>query len=226
MVKIKNVNVCNLQKSVLRSGLPMSTGEPEDLKFNERVKIASKLGSVKTGTGHDNYLKGIIVNFDIKYPEYFSPQLQRYSWIDIVSSQSKMHRLTKMDVDKSVNKYVDQVVIDNLNEWIEIYNNFPKDKNYASRDFDEIVYVPRYIQTLPEGYDRSFTWYTKYEVFMKIISNCPLGFEKWMNISTNYLQLKTILQQRENHGLEEDWREFCNFIKKLPMFKELVFGKA
>ena len=59
---------------------------------------------------------------------------------------------------------------------------------------------------------------------MKCISNCPLGLELWMGITTNYLQLKTIYQQRKNHKLKEDWGVFCDMIEKLPM-SELITGE-
>ncbi|MCP4254995.1 MAG: hypothetical protein GY775_16635 [Candidatus Scalindua sp.] len=100
MLDIKNVKVYGLEESIVRSGYPMQVGEPEDLPiekfFRQEVKAYSrckKLGSSKHGSGHDNFLKGVIVQFDLKYPQYFTPQLQRYSWIDIISSQSKMHKL-------------------------------------------------------------------------------------------------------------------------------------
>jgi hypothetical protein len=47
-----------------------------------------------------------------------------------------------------------------------------------------------------------------------------MGFELWMGISTNYLQLKTIYNQRKHHKLE-DWKIFCNWIESLPM-NELI----
>ena len=44
-----------------------------------------------------------------------------------------------------------------------------------------------------------------------------------MAFTTNYLQLKTIYQQRKNHRLEE-WDTFCEFIKWLPR-DELITGE-
>ena len=90
-MKIKNVKVAFLNEAICRSGYPYQTGEPEDLDdefiINNDLKRAIKLAKVPSGTGHDNFLKGIIVQFDLQYPEYFSPQLQRYNWIDIISSK-------------------------------------------------------------------------------------------------------------------------------------------
>ena len=61
----------------------------------------------------------------------------------------------------------------------------------------------------------------KEEMYMYVLSNCPLAYELWMGISTNYLQLKTIRQQRRTHKLRE-WREFCKWIDTLPYFQELT----
>jgi hypothetical protein len=49
-----------------------------------------------------------------------------------------------------------------------------------------------------------------------------MGFELWMGISTNYLQLKTIYNQRKAHKLE-DWKYFCNWIESLPL-KDLIIS--
>ena len=116
-MKIKNVKVAFLEESIIRSGYPMQTVEPGDIYevdsslldfLDERNHArAKKLAKTPVGSGHNNFLKGIIVQFDLQYPEYFSPQLQRYHWIDIISSQSKMHKIASLkDITDSCNKYV------------------------------------------------------------------------------------------------------------------------
>ena len=63
----------------------------------------------------------------------------------------------------------------------------------------------------------------KYFYFMKTLSNLPLGYELSMTVTTNYLQLKTIFNQRKNHKLKEDWIEgFCKWCLTLPRFSELT----
>jgi hypothetical protein len=52
--------------------------------------------------------------------------------------------------------------------------------------------------------------------------SCPMGLELTARIATNYLQLKTIYNQRKKHKLKE-WRDFCRWIKTLPM-SELIFN--
>lgn len=188
MTEIKNIEVYGLEESIKRSGLPMRTGEPNvkpnKLKDYDRAR---KLASARAGSGHDNFLKGIIVQFDLKYPQYFTPQLQRYHWVDIISSQSKMHCLAKGEF--TYNKYVSNEAIDYANKLTDVYNKNPT-----------------------------------YENFMTALSNCPMGLELYMGVTTNYLQLKTIYKQRRNHKLKEDWGAFCDMVENLPM-SELIIGE-
>lgn len=243
-MQIKNVQVFGLESSIIRSGYPHQICEPTSYtemgvkqvdmslipkevldkgseevfnyisKYNlgtfisaeesgkcwiseHQKERANKLANTPIGSGHNNFLKGIIVQFDLKYPQYFTPQLQRYHWIDIISSQSKMHKLLSVkDISKNCNKYVLSRFYMEINNLIKIYNE---------STFPMQLSTPNIINIK-----------SKEEMFHYIISNLPMGYELWMGISTNYLQLKTIYNQRKNHKLEE-WRFFCDWIKTLPM---------
>lgn len=202
-MKIKNFKIYGLEESIIRSGYPMQTREPNNLYDDEGHVIgeegsnkdytrAKKLAKVPPGSGHDNFLKGIIVQFDLQYPEYFSPQLQRYHWIDIISSQSKMHKIASRELTKDdFTEGTWMGAIDHVNMLIKIYNT-PK-----------------------------VTKEQKEQVFKEIIGTLPSGYLKWMGISTNYLQLKTIYNQRKSHKLEE-WKYFCKWIESLPYSKDLI----
>ena len=210
-MEIKNVRVFGLNESMIKSGYPMQVGEPGDLYLQDMLENdllkksiprAIKLANTPSGSGHNNFLKGIIVQFDLQYPEYFSPQLQRYHWIDIISSQSKMHKIASIkDITDNCNKYVLTETIRSVNYLIELYNKNEFPCIYESEDDYETID-------------------SKKECFQYIISNLPSGYLKWMGISTNYLQLKTIYFQRRNHKLAE-WKEFCEFIETIPM-SELI----
>lgn len=189
MLEIKQYKVYDLKESVIACRNSMRTTEPKysDVEFLEALPRAMKLAKQGGGSGHSNFRKGIRVSFDIKYPNYISPEMQRYGFLDIVCSTSKIHRLTYMDMDSCFNKYVCIGAKEMMKELIARYNN---DKSY--------------------------------ENFMRVLSNCPLGIELFMRVSTNYEQLSTIYKQRRNHRLKEDWGAFCDWIETLPYAKELI----
>lgn len=134
MVTIENVRVYDLKESLIASRNAMRLTPPEytDEEFAASWKRAKTLTHAKSGSGHDNWLKGVRVSFDIKYPNYFTPELQRYNFVDIVTSSSKMHRLVQMDMDTSFNKYVSEYSKNLMRELIEDYNREPSYENFMA----------------------------------------------------------------------------------------------
>lgn len=134
MVTIENVRVYDLKESLIASRNAMRLTPPEytDEEFAASWKRAQTLAHAKSGSGHDNWLKGVRVSFDIKYPNYFTPELQRYNFVDIVTSSSKMHRLVQMDMDTSFNKYVSEYSKNLMRELIEDYNREPSYENFMA----------------------------------------------------------------------------------------------
>lgn len=127
MVEIKNVKVYELEESVIACRNAVRTEMPEYTKeeFNASLERAIKLAKMPSNSGHANFLTGIRVAFDIKYPNYFTPELQRYHFIDIVTSSSKMHRLVKMNMDMCFTKYVKKQSIDLMKQLVNEYNENP-----------------------------------------------------------------------------------------------------
>jgi len=191
-MRIENVKIYGIDETAKASGYPMQASLDE---YEERAEIGrrrlQRLGKARIGSGHDCALKGIVTQADITAPQYWWLQFGRYHFADIVSSQSKMHRLIKMDVNHQCNRYVEPEIKNKLSALISNYNKI-KDLGES----DKIL-------------------------FQKIVANCPMGLMLTARITTNYLQLKTMYFQRKNHRLEE-WRIFCNWAMKLPMFKEVV----
>lgn len=231
-MEIKNVEVFGMKDSVIRSGYPKRYGDVDSNKSWD-INRARKLGSCPISTGHDNFLNGIIVQFDIKYPQYFSLQMQRYHFLDFISSQSKMHTIAlQEDITTSCNKWVDIDIIEIINEYIKLYNNFEKEisrlKNLAMSNgadlFEKAFHLKMVEKVCVRDKRGNKNFYDKKDLFMKIISNLPMGFELWAGMTTNYRQLKTIYFQRKNHKLSE-WNYFCNWIEQLPNFKYLILGE-
>ena len=183
---ISNAKVYNLGNAVRGSKLPMAVDKEKPTE--DITKMSKKLGSVATGTGHDCYLKGIIVVFDLTMSVKMSVQLQRYHFIDFVSSQSAMHKISKFDLDEQYMSYVDPVIIARVKSLQQLYNDNPTPENY-----------------------------------LKLLYSNPCGFKLTGEMTTNYLQLKTIYHQRKHHRLPE-WKAFCEWCESLPYFQELVLG--
>lgn len=134
----KELIKCHIAEALVMSGLPMSTDtdniEEQIIEAKKMVMgyqkhdaekyldRGCKLGKAKPGSGHDCFLKACVVTAIISAPSYQWPQIQRYHFLDIASSQSKMHRITKMDLSKQCNEEVDQKIIAILNRYIDLYN--------------------------------------------------------------------------------------------------------
>lgn len=221
MLEIHNVNVYDLKESVIacRNAMRLEMPEYTDEEFEKSLVRAKKLVSASAQSPnvkcHDNFLTGIRVSFDLKYSQYITKQLQRYHWFDYVSSSSMMHRLVKMDADKICNKYVSQDCIDRLNADIKRYNDIA-----AWDDFNGATFILRDgTELITRNKGEALYW-----AYMKCISDCPMGAELFVRVSTNYKQLQTIYWQRKNHKLKEDWGAFIKFIESLPYAKELIIG--
>ena len=132
MVEISNVKVYDLQESICacRNAMRIELPDYSAEDFEKSLKRAKNLASLSSNSGHPNFLVGIRVSFDIVYPQYFTPQLQRYHFIDIVSSGSKDHRLSKIMEARWYNKYVTEKTKANMQEYLDAYNANPSYENY------------------------------------------------------------------------------------------------
>lgn len=125
MLQIDNWKVYDLKESVIacRNAMRITPAQITDEEFNASMPRAIILANSPSGSGHQTFLSGIRVSFDIKYPNYISPELQRYHWIDIVSSSSKMHRLSSMDMDTCFNKYVTDESKEQMKRLVKKFND-------------------------------------------------------------------------------------------------------
>ena len=125
---ISNVKVYGVEDSIRASKYPMAVDVHSCTdEITPRVKA---LGSCATGTGHDNFLNGCIVQFDLSFTIKAWTEAERYHFLDFVSSQSTMHRITKFDVSEQCIEYVKPKAIENLQECIAEYNVNPTPENY------------------------------------------------------------------------------------------------
>ena len=202
---INNVKVYGLEESIKRAKYPMSVDI--DRLNSELTSGIQGLANSKKGEGHDQWLTGVIVQFDLTFTVKAWVEIERYHFLDFVSSQSTMHRITKFDLDKTYIKYVDKRIIDIMKEKVNDYNELQEhSKNWNTNCMAE-----------SEVNEAKADLQNRY---LEILYSNPCGFKLTAGITTNYRQLKTIYSQRKNHRLPE-WREVCAWIETLPMFKEL-----
>ena len=197
---VNNVKIFGMEDSIKAAKYPMSTDI--DSLNDELTPGINKLGMAPRGSGHDNFLKGIIVQFDLTFTNKVWPEAERYHWFDFVSSQSTMHRISKFNLDHAYIEYVDKRIIDIMKEKVSLYNAL-------------IITKP---EPSTEEYDEAIK-----QAYLNILYNNPAGFKLTARMTTNYQQLKTIYGQRKTHRLPE-WRIFCSWLETLP-HSEWITGK-
>lgn len=202
-MKISKVRIYDFNECVEASKYPMAvdTGECN----SDITNTVKSLGSSDKGEGHDQFTTGIRVNFDLTFTNKAWVELERYRFIEFVSSQSTMHRITKLDIREQCNNYVWDSTICKLEDAITDYGILLE----ASKN-QEGEYLKECRKDLAERY-------------LEILYNIPSGFELTARLTTNYRALKTVHSQRKNHRLLE-WRQLCEWIETLPKFKELMLG--
>lgn len=123
-----------------------------DLKvaLNE-YKRGNILATSRAGCGEDNFLNGIVVQFDLTFSNKAWVELQRYHFIDFVSSQSTMHCISKMDIKCMCNDYVSDVVIAEVERLKEIYLNTKDSEDYL-----------RLLYNIPSGFELTARMTTNY----------------------------------------------------------------
>lgn len=117
---ISNVNIYGIDESLKASKYPKAT----DLArlTSAITPTIRNLAASNPGEGHDVFLQGIVVQFDLTFTIKAWTEAQRYHFLDFVSSQSTMHRILKFDIDSQCNEYVDSRIKAALNEIISEYD--------------------------------------------------------------------------------------------------------
>lgn len=205
-MKIENLKVYDLEESMIASGYPMRTSLHDNSLDQKVIKRCLNLTKASNGNGaHGQFLTGIRVAFDLTCTNKMWVEAERYRFLEFVSSQSTMHRITKFKIREQYNQYVDPRVIDIMEEKVAAYNKLVENKP-----------GPDAAPELLEDYTNLLK-----EKYLEILYTNPAGFELTARLTTNYRCLLNIYIQRYNHRLPE-WREFCQELLKLPLFEQLV----
>lgn len=129
-MKIDNVEVYDLANSIQASKYPKSinTNSCNSLLTETVMNLANS----PKGEGHDQFLTGVLVSFDLTFSNKAWVELERYKFINFVSSQSTMHRISKFDLTNQYNKYVDPGIIKIMETLKNKYNETNDIEDYLN----------------------------------------------------------------------------------------------
>ena len=106
MSNVTNVKVYDLEESLHAAGYPMRTNTEWEEAPSVTLKRGVNLSKAADWVGaHDQFLTGIRVSFDLTFSNKAWVEAERYRFLEFVSSQSTMHRITKFDLDHCYNGY-------------------------------------------------------------------------------------------------------------------------
>jgi hypothetical protein len=207
-MKIENLKVYDLEESLIASGYPMRTTaemrEVEDKDWRRGLNLTK----ASNGNGaHGQWLTGVRVAFDLTCTNKMWVEAERYRFLEFVSSQSTMHRITKFDLRNQYERHTDPRIIAIMEEKLKQYN--------------QLCEIEKTIDP-SDTYRAELYKMLKREKYLELLYTNPAGFELTARLTTNYRCLLNIYIQRHDHRLPE-WREFCEYmLNNLPYFRALV----
>ena len=204
---VSNIRIYDLDECFHASGYPMRTSTEWEETRESELKRGVNLSQAADWQGaHDQFLTGIRVSFDLTFTNKAWVEAERYRFLEFVSSQSTMHRITKFDLHNQYNEYVDPRIIEVMEEKVAQHNKL----------LAELAQTPT-----DDEYNRERLKNLITQKYLEILYSNPAGFMLTARLTTNYRCLKNIWRQRRNHRLPE-WRAFCKWIETLPYAKELI----
>lgn len=154
-MKIDNIYVFDLENSLKASKYPKSIDTANC--SSELTETIMKLASCPPGTGHDQFLTGITVNFDLTCSNKMWVELQRYTFVNFVSSQSTMHKINNFDINAQCNEFVDETI---KNRLIELQKQYAENK--TNENFYKLIY------NIPSGFNLTARLTTNYRALKTI----------------------------------------------------------
>ena len=204
---VSNIRIYDLDECFHASGYPMRTSTEWEEARESELKRGVNLSQAADWQGaHDQFLTGIRVSFDLTFTNKAWVEAERYRFLEFVSSQSTMHRITKFNLRNQYNEYVDPRIIEVMEEKVAQHNKL----------LAELAQTPT-----DDEYNRERLKNLITQKYLEILYSNPAGFMLTARLTTNYRCLKNIWRQRRNHRLPE-WRAFCKWIETLPYAKELI----
>ena len=106
--------------------------------------------------------------------------------------------------------------------WFQIVMSQSVMHQIAHKEPEGIKYAEGTPQKTKDAFAQTIKDYQKGNINrLELIYSVPVGYKEKARVTTNYLQLMTMVKQRENHTLPE-WQEFCKQVKEMPHMEEFL----
>lgn len=162
-MKVKVINESGYNEAML--GLSLSY-KIDISKMNE---LAKKLAS--KNTGENKFLESIIVWLDITAPRYFWSQFDTYRVGITKQSESTMHTLIRKPLTKDDFEYVDESIIDIINEHIKNKDLLKAKSNLPESFLQRRIVCLSYKSLLHIFQQRKSHKLSEWLVFINVIKN-------------------------------------------------------
>ena len=212
MIKLEHTDVYGFEAAIRGMRNPLNSWDKSDsahdFQCDECMGFARcyKVGEndlalmrklAHAGDDHGKFARFINVTVDVTAPTYWWLEFDTYKVGTVSNSCSKMHKIHEKEfsVDDFSHEHLDKYPIELLSETIRVLN-------VARREFLETK-------------DKKYWWY--------LIQLLPMSYNQRRTVQLNYQVLNRIYHARKNHKLDE-WHVFCDWVEKLPYFKEIYLG--
>lgn len=177
------------------NGTPLYVGE-RDLCLMKKLVI--------NGTEHRKFMRQIFVSVDITAPMYFFSEFDTYKVGTVANSTSKMHKLASTPITMDCFEMGD-------------FNDLDTEEGAMALKECQWETLINWLEDLRNTYNE-----TKDKRYWKeLIRILPESWLQTRTVTMNYENLLSMYKQRKNHKLTE-WHTFCDWIKTLPLAKELI----
>jgi hypothetical protein len=200
-MKISNLKIYDLEESIIASGYPMRTeAEMREVEDSD-IKRIKNLVKASNGNGaHGQWLTGVRVAFDLTCSNKMWVEAERYRFLEFVSSQSTMHRISKFELKNCCNEYVDPFIIARCEQLQEVYLE-TKDKE----DYLRLLY------SIPSGFELTARLTTNYRCLLNIwIQRHDHRLPEWRAFCEQLLELPYFKELVDAYYSKERKCDSCN----------------
>ena len=210
MIKVENIEVFGWEAAIRGMRNPMNSWDKSDSDFLKYSGSLVKVGEndlklmkslVKAGSDHRKFLRMINVTCDITAPLYWWKEFDTYKVGTVANSCSTMHKIhdKEFTLDDFSHEHLEDMSLVALEHSINMLN-------YNRRCYNEI-------SDTDHETAKHFWW--------QMIQLLPSSYNQKRTVQLNYEVLLNMYHSRNNHKLDE-WRSFCETIKKLQYMEELI----